>query len=146
METPPRCDFDADNLDLRAEIIFPGRVEQISPIIERLMGMVEVMRCAQGKEFEIEASLHEALVNAVIHGCKGDPEKMVQCCIACDEEHGILIVVRDPGPGFDPHSLPSPLMGENLFASHGRGIYMINQLMDEVTFEQGGTEIRMIKR
>jgi hypothetical protein len=41
METPPRCEFDADNLDLRAEIVFPGRVEEIAPIIERLMGVVE---------------------------------------------------------------------------------------------------------
>jgi serine/threonine-protein kinase RsbW len=71
---------------------------------------------------------------------------MVQCCIACDEEHGILIVVRDPGPGFDPHALPSPLMGENLFAAHGRGIYLINQLMDEVSFKRGGTEIHMRKK
>jgi serine/threonine-protein kinase RsbW len=146
METPPRCEFDADNLDLRSEIVFPGRVEEIAPIIKSLMGMVEVMKCAQGKEFEIEIALREALVNAVIHGCKGDPGKMVQCSIACDEEHGILIVVRDPGPGFDPHSLPSPLMGENLFASHGRGIYLINQLMDEVSFKRGGTEIHMRKK
>jgi hypothetical protein len=62
METLPRCEFDADNLDLRAEIVFPGRIEGIAPIIERLMEMVEVMRCAQGKEFEIEIALREALV------------------------------------------------------------------------------------
>jgi serine/threonine-protein kinase RsbW len=66
--------------------------------------------------------------------------------VACDEARGILLVVRDPGPGFDPHSLPDPLFGENLFASHGRGIYLINQLMDEVTFKHGGTEIHMRKK
>jgi serine/threonine-protein kinase RsbW len=143
METPSRCEFDADKLELRSEVVFPGRVEDIPSVIKGLMGIVEAMKCAQGKEFEIEVALREALVNAVIHGCKGDPAKKVQCCIACDEERGILIVVRDPGPGFDPHSLPNPLMGENLFASHGRGIYMINQLMDEVSFKRGGTEIHM---
>jgi serine/threonine-protein kinase RsbW len=57
-----------------------------------------------------------------------------------------LIVVRDPGPGFRPDSLPNPVVGENLFSSHGRGIYMINQLMDEVSFRRGGTEIHMRKR
>jgi len=146
MDTPPRCEFDADRLEVRSEIVFPGKVGEIAPVIKGLMGMIEALKCAEGKEFEIEMALHEALVNAVIHGCKGDPTKLVQVCIACDEERGILIVVRDPGPGFDPHSLPSPLMGENLFASHGRGIYLINQLMDEVSFKRGGAEIHMRKR
>jgi serine/threonine-protein kinase RsbW len=55
----------------------------------------------------------------------------------------MLIVVRDPGPGFDPASIPSPVTGQNLFSTGGRGIFLINQLMDEVRFEKGGTEIRM---
>ena len=63
----------------------------------------------------------------------------------CDESRGMLIVVRDPGPGFDPQAVPSPLLGQNVFESHGRGIYLINQLMDEVRFEKGGTEIHMKK-
>jgi serine/threonine-protein kinase RsbW len=146
MESPLRCEFDADKLELKSEIVFPAKVEKIAPVIEGLMGIVEAMKCAEGKEFEIEMALREALVNAVVHGCKGDSAKNVQCCIACDEERGILIVVRDPGPGFDPHTLPSPLKGENLFASHGRGIYLINQLMDEVSFRRGGTEIHMRKK
>ena len=45
--------------------------------------------------------------------------------------------------GFDPSSIPSPIVGQNVFSHHGRGIYLINQLMDEVTFAHGGTEIRM---
>jgi anti-sigma regulatory factor (Ser/Thr protein kinase) len=42
--------------------------------------------------------------------------------------------------------LPNPCMGENIYAQHGRGIYLINQLMDEVKFHKNGTEIHMIKR
>jgi serine/threonine-protein kinase RsbW len=58
----------------------------------------------------------------------------------------MLIVVRDPGKGFDPGKIPSPIVGENVFANQGRGIYLINQLMDEVKFLKNGTEIHMIKR
>ena len=58
----------------------------------------------------------------------------------------MLIVVRDPGEGFDPRNIPSPVMGENIFSNHGRGIYLINQLMDEVKFARNGAEIHMIKR
>jgi serine/threonine-protein kinase RsbW len=66
--------------------------------------------------------------------------------VACDESKGMLIVVRDPGPGFDPAAIPSPTVGQNIYRHHGRGIYLINQLMDEVSFDKGGTEIRMRKR
>ena len=93
-----------------------------------------------------DAALREALANAVVHGCKGDPEKKIECCVACDETRGVLIVIRDPGQGFDPDTIPSPIHGQNIFETHGRGIYLINQLMDEVRFERGGTEIHMIKR
>jgi serine/threonine-protein kinase RsbW len=58
----------------------------------------------------------------------------------------MLIVVRDPGPGFDPASIPSPVAGENIYSNHGRGIFLINQLMDEVRFRNNGKEIHMLKR
>ena len=58
----------------------------------------------------------------------------------------MMIVVRDPGPGFDPDGVPSPLRGKRLHASHGRGIFLINELMDEVEYRRGGTEIWMRKR
>ena len=93
-----------------------------------------------------DAYVEEVLSNAIRHGCQNDPDKRVEVCVACDPERGILIVVRDPGAGFDPTSIPSPVRGRNLYRHHGRGIYLINQLMDEVSFERGGTEIRMLKR
>ncbi len=107
------------------------------------MEIVTQMGCAAGREFEIELALREALANAIEHGSGNDPSKQIECCVACDHERGMLIVVRDPGPGFDPASIPSPVLGLNLFSTGGRGIYLINQLMDEVRFEKGGTEIHM---
>jgi anti-sigma regulatory factor (Ser/Thr protein kinase) len=38
------------------------------------------------------------------------------------------------------------VIGENIYSDHGRGIFLINQLMDDVKFRKNGTEIRMIKR
>jgi serine/threonine-protein kinase RsbW len=82
----------------------------------------------------------------VVHGAKEDPSKTVECIVACDEQKGMLIMVRDPGPGFDPASIPNPCNGSNIYSSHGRGIFLINQLMDEVKFQKNGTEIHMLKR
>jgi len=141
----PCQEFDADKMVMKLGLTIPADVMAITPLVEDIMGQVRDMSCAVGKEFEIETSLREALANAIIHGCQGDCTKEVQVCIACEEDRGILIIVRDPGPGFDPHSIPSPVFGQNVFSNHGRGIFLISQLMDEVAFERGGTEIHMRK-
>jgi serine/threonine-protein kinase RsbW len=141
-----KCEFDPDRLILQCDFTIPAETRAISPLVERVMEILRHMECAAGKEFEVELALHEAVVNAVIHGSKLDPSKKVQICMACDQERGILIVVRDSGPGFQPEQLPNPVVGENIFASHGRGIYLITQFMDDVRFGKGGTEIHMRKR
>jgi serine/threonine-protein kinase RsbW len=141
-----RVDFDPERLQSRRTVRFAGRLDAISPAVEQLMGEVRTMECSKGKEFEIETALREAIANAVRHGCGNDGAKEVEAWVGCDESRGMLIVVRDPGPGFDPANIPSPIVGQNVFRSHGRGIYLINELMDEVSFESGGTEIRMLKR
>jgi serine/threonine-protein kinase RsbW len=145
-DSVPHCEFDAQRLILKLDTVVNGHPGAVSPVVEGVMNIVRGMRCAEGKEMEVELALREALANAVVHGCKGDPEKKIECCVACDESRGLLIVIRDPGEGFDPASIPSPILGENIFESHGRGIFLINELMDEVRYERGGTEIHMIKR
>ncbi|MFI5181251.1 MAG: ATP-binding protein [Thermoanaerobaculia bacterium] len=145
-ERSPSKEFDSGDLIVRVLHKLPADVNLISPVVEEIIKVVKEMGCAEGQEFDIELALREALSNAIKHGGKNDPSKLIECCVACDRERGMLIIVRDPGRGFDPKDLPSPLHGENLFSTHGRGIFLINQLMDEVRFEKGGTEIHMIKR
>jgi len=142
-EAVPRCEFESGDLLVKVDMTLPGDVNAISPVVGKVMAIVTEMGCAAGREFEIELALREALANAIEHGSGHDPSKEIQCCVACDHERGMLIIVRDPGPGFDPASIPSPIVGKNLFSTGGRGIYLINQLMDEVRYEKGGTEIHM---
>jgi len=144
-EFSDRCEFDVEGLSLRLQLKVDGQIKAIPPVVEQIMQVVNQMGCASGGEFEVEVALYEALANAVEHGCEHDPDKQVEVCVACDEERGMLIIVRDPGAGFDPASVPSPVVGENIFSDHGRGIFLINNLMDEVRFEKGGTEIWMVK-
>ncbi len=140
------CEFDPTKLLIKIDLVIQADLRRINEVVEGVLKIASKMDCAKGKEFEIETALREALANAIIHGCGSDPSRRVQCCVACDMERGMLIVVRDPGAGFDPAQVPSPILGENVFSEHGRGIYLINQLMDEVHFTKGGTEIRMKKR
>ena len=142
----PEFEFDAAELILRHELTIPGTVEAVEPTVQWIMQEIRGMECAAGKEFEIELALQEALANAVVHGCKEDPGKEAQVSVGCDKERGVLIVVRDPGSGFDPEQLPSPVVGQAIFEDHGRGIFLINRLMDDVAFGKRGAEIRMRKR
>ncbi|HXE90847.1 MAG TPA: ATP-binding protein [Terriglobales bacterium] len=145
-EPMPTCEFDAGKLLVRLNVTFSAEMSAIDGVTEGVMAVAREMECAKGKEFEVETALREALANAIVHGAGGDPAKQIQCCVACDEARGMLLVVRDPGEGFDPASIPSPVVGQNVYRSHGRGIYLINQLMDKVEFAANGTEIRMVKR
>jgi serine/threonine-protein kinase RsbW len=144
---PPKdgCVFDPDRLVVRFELTISGSVKAIDPAVEQIMAVAESMGCAAGKEFAIETAVREALANAIVHGCGQDSSKQVTISAYCDEERGMILVVRDPGKGFDPKSVVSPVQGDRVFAEHGRGIYLINQLMDEVRFRAGGTEIWMRK-
>jgi anti-sigma regulatory factor (Ser/Thr protein kinase) len=117
----------------------------ISGVVDGVLQIAREMKCAEGNEYHLELALREALANAIIHGCNNDPTKKVECCVVCTEASDVMIVVRDPGEGFTPQSVPSPLAAENLHSDHGRGIYLINQLMDEVSFARNGAEIRMRK-
>ncbi len=130
---------------LHFEVALPADVNAISPVVEAVLRLVEQLAYAAGKEFEIEMALREALANAVLHGCKCDPRKKIECSVTGDQEQGILIVVSDPGDGFDPTQIPSPTDGQNLFSDHGRGIFLISRLMDEVQYERNGAKIRMRK-
>ena len=142
----PEYDFDPQKLRLRVRVTLAADRNSVDPVVKQVMDAVREMKCANGKEDAIELSLQEALANAIVHGAKEDPTKVVECVVACDEERGMLIIVRDPGEGFDPSAIPGCTMGENLYSNHGRGIFLINQLMDEVKFHKNGTEIHMVKR
>jgi serine/threonine-protein kinase RsbW len=142
----PEKDFDPDKLALFLRVTLAADRRAVDPVVQEVMTAVRKMTDMNGKEDAIELALHEALANAVIHGAREDPSQVVECLVSRDEERGILIVVRDPGPGFNPDTIPICTLGENIYSNHGRGIFLINQLMDKVEFRKNGTEIHMVKR
>jgi serine/threonine-protein kinase RsbW len=145
-EPLPEKDFDPDKLHFLLRVTLAADRRTVDPVVQEIMALVRRMKGVDGKEDAIELALQEALANAVIHGAKEDPQKTVECLVSSNEDQGVLIVIRDPGTGFDPAAIPSCTVGENVYSNHGRGIFLINQLMDQVEFRKNGTEIRMVKR
>ncbi len=143
---PPPCEFEADKLALKIDKVVPSEVEMIASEVGKIMVLIE--QSAPRDDLDgIHLALQEALANAVIHGNDGSSAKAVRICVAVQQDCGILVVVKDSGPGFDPNALPDPVTEENLVACHGRGVFLIKQLMDDVWFEfEGGTALYMLKR
>ena len=112
-------------------------------------GVVQVLQekgWAEADVMAVELALQEAVANAIRHGCRGDASKELQCSVTCDDAGEIVITVRDPGTGFDPAQVADPLDPANVLKPSGRGIFLINGLMDEVQFADGGRELQMKKR
>jgi anti-sigma regulatory factor (Ser/Thr protein kinase) len=127
------------------DMVIPADPAAVHTVTE---GVAEALRSkirVFGREFEIELALQEALANAVRHGCGGDATKFVGCTVSYREAGDVRTVVRDPGPGFDLRDVPNPLEGANPLKPSGRGIFLMNQLMDEVRFADGGREVHMRK-
>ena len=141
-----RPQFAGKNADsfFQIEAWMPSEIKAVGPLALRLMRLIEGSHCVAGEGPAVELALEEALNNAAVHGNRMDPEKLVQVLCRCDRK-GISIVVKDQGQGFDPNTVPDPLSPENLSADHGRGIWLIRAAMDEVSFENRGTEVHMRK-
>ena len=131
---------------IQMDLALPSEVTAISPSVDKLMLLIKKCRCAPGNEIDVEIALREAVENAVIHGNHQDPRKHVYVSCRCEAEVEVSIVVRDEGQGFDSNALPDPTAPGAIESSHGRGIYLIKALMDDVQFEDGGTIVRMRKK
>jgi serine/threonine-protein kinase RsbW len=97
-------------------------------------------------EVDIEIAVREALANAIIHGNGENPQKLVHVTCRCTMGGEVTLTIRDEGQGFDHRALADPTDATNLFLPHGRGVYLMHALMDEVRFEESGTVVHLRKR
>ena len=131
---------------LEVDAWIPSELRAISPLVDRLMRVIEGSHCITGEEYAVELALREALSNAVVHGNRLDAHKLVHVRCRCKVGKEISLIVSDQGQGFDTHNVPDPVAAENLEAEHGRGIQLMKSVMDKVSFQRRGTEVHMCKR
>lgn len=140
----PRTHDSVPFIELRQSLA--SQVSAISPFVDQLLRFMRIFRNSHGSEIEIEMALREAIVNAVIHGNGENPRKRVYVEYRCYMDGEVSITVRDEGKGFDSNAVPDPTTPENRLFTHGRGIYLMKTVMDEISFEEGGSVVRMRKR
>ena len=95
---------------------------------------------------DIAISVSELVNNAMMHGNKASPDKMVSVTVKLKEKTA-EITVSDEGGGFVPDEIDDPLAEENLLKEVGRGIFIVRSLMDKVDINasESGTSVCVTK-
>ena len=100
---------------------------------------------SEQEEARIRLCLDEALVNAMMHGNCYDPQKNVRIRAFLTESCWCALI-EDEGTGFREEDLPDPNASENLLEESGRGVSIIQNMMDEISYWRGGSALFMLKR
>jgi len=115
-------------------------LREIEKLVDEFKEIEELDESLYGK---VLVATIEAANNAMVHGNKLDPEKTVKVEIIKGKE-GIEIYVEDQGDGFDFMRIPDPTAPENIENIHGRGVFLMKQLSDEVNFYKNGTKVQIL--
>lgn len=84
----------------------------------------------------------EGVNNAIVHGNKMVSEKKVTISYEV-KSNRISFTIRDEGEGFDHTLLPDPTTPENIERTHGRGVFLMKHLADELAFSDKGNEVKL---
>ena len=125
----------------------PSSVEALPEVVAAVEEVAAQLGLPESDAEEVAIALTEAVNNAIYHGNGGVEDRPVAIRFDRSTEH-LRIRVRDQGAGFDPDAVPDPLAEENLLKPSGRGILVMQSMMDgvEFVFSEGGTEVVLLKR
>ncbi len=112
-------------------ISIPSSLEYLTNIDDFIEGILRGFEVEESTIADIAISVSELVNNSVSHGNKSDDGKTVSVSIA-KKGNDIEIKIEDQGQGFDPRAISNPLDEENLLKDTGRGIFIVNALMDKV--------------
>ncbi|MEO9803664.1 MAG: ATP-binding protein [Reichenbachiella sp.] len=90
----------------------------------------------------IMIAVTESVNNAIVHGNQSDKSKNVHLSLSLDDNQ-VKFVIEDEGLGFDYDNLPDPTAPENIEKPGGRGIFLMKNLCDEVSFTDNGKKVEL---
>lgn len=117
----------------------PESINLIEKVIDDIRTEFDVKEECYGNML---VAVTEAVNNAIQHGNKYDPMKMVNVSYEIDNER-IAFVISDEGAGFDYYNLPDPTAPENLEKPTGRGVFLMKHLADQIIFSDQGKVVEL---
>ena len=130
---------------LAKTVVIPSELDAAQRAENELLAEIAQYGYSEASQFAIKLAVEEALNNAIKHGNKFDDRRKVGLTFDISADRAI-VTVRDEGGGFDPGHLPDPTSDENLEKPTGRGVMLMRAYMDEVSFNEKGNQVRLIKK
>lgn len=127
------------------DVTIPSETAHGREVQEQIVASMEARGFEPRDVFGVRLALEEALVNAIKHGNKMDPNKTVHVWWQVDDEH-VRVDIEDQGPGFDVTQVPDPTEEENLDKPGGRGIMLMRAFMNLVEYNSTGNRLTLEKR
>lgn len=123
-------------------LVFKSDIKNIN-LVERLIDDLSEKHDLHDDVYgKLLLSVVEAVNNAIVHGNKMDIEKDVVLEYSIDDSK-IDFIITDMGEGFDYNNIPDPTKPENIEKTHGRGIFLMNHLADEIEFTKNGSVVKL---
>jgi serine/threonine-protein kinase RsbW len=135
---PPRAAF-----PVRDRSYLPSTRDALEWAVARVRTIARTCGYSADRRTNLEIALREALANAIDHGNASQPERRVFLRCYAGRGAGLLVCVRDEGPGFDPDQVPDPRAHERRELNHGRGLLLMRSLSDGMAFRHGGREVTL---
>jgi serine/threonine-protein kinase RsbW len=129
----------------KIEFELPSDLALMNGVLQYLLERVAKLGLISAEGSNLFVALDEAFVNAVKHGNKNDPTKLVRIGAELSPKEACF-TIEDEGEGFDVATIPDPRDPANLFKSSGRGVLLIYNIMDEVEYNEQGNRVKMVKR
>jgi serine/threonine-protein kinase RsbW len=131
-----------DLLPTMHSIDFPSKAENIHLVEQMIDSVCEEQKVAEDHYGNILIAMTEAVNNAIHHGNGLNPDKKTSVSFDRNEKQ-LKFTVTDQGIGFDFDNLPDPTAPENLEKPNGRGIFLMKNLADEISFEDQGRKVEL---
>lgn len=118
---------------------------EIPQILEPVVAAMAAQEFSEREVFGMRLSLEEALVNAIKHGHRFDPNKKVTVRYQVTRST-VEIDIEDEGPGFCLADVPDPLAPENLERDCGRGLLLMRSYLTSVRYNTRGNAVSLLKQ
>jgi serine/threonine-protein kinase RsbW len=125
----------------RRDHVIPSDTAAGRRVLSEVLRQLELRRWCPRDIFAVHLAMEEALVNAITHGNRLDPDKHVRISCRMSPEL-IRVEISDEGPGFDPTTVPNPTDPDRLECPSGRGVLLMKAFMSRV--EWGGSGNRVL--
>jgi serine/threonine-protein kinase RsbW len=132
---------------LRAHLVLSSRFGNVEVAERALVDLCDQVGLDRDHGYWLVTALREAVANAIRHGNRQDPDRLVVVDYRVEPTE-VTIRVEDEGDGFDIASVPDPTDPGHLLRPSGRGIFYMRQFMSRVDFSRapgGGTVVEMTR-